>query len=293
MNSRLAPWSRVAGAVALVAALAPQLASAGDAVRHPIAWEADPRASGGYGDVYRGVDGDGRYVAAKTIKRGTADNERWALERMRGTPGFPMLLETTKSRHGYDVVIMKWLWGETLEEHPRLSLDRALTLGDSLLQVVARMHRKGLVHQDIKPSNVMLDNLLGDDSLTLLDLGQAMKARTLWNGRSGSLDYRAPEQDFAGVRTPATDVYGAAGVMVYLATGRPPFPRAAELAENFDFAELSAHRERRTIAKRIAHGPVRAVLLKALSPAPTDRYQTVAAFRRALRTARAGAPALR
>ena len=86
------------------------------------------------------------------------------------------------------------------------------------------IHEVGLVHRDVKPANILLDEQ-GVCYITDFGLAKDSQASTLTRpGQAvGSLDYMAPEQIRAEDVGPATDVYGLACVMYCALTGQPPF----------------------------------------------------------------------
>src|SRR5215210_5224171 len=129
---------------------------------------------------------------------------------------------------GGPVLVMEYVAGESLaqllEREGRLSLKRALPIIQLVLTALAHAHARGLVHRDVKPSNILLAR---DGQIKLADFGiaQALTAATVTRSGQvlGSVHYLAPER-LAGARaTPAADCY-AVGVTLYqMLTGRRPF----------------------------------------------------------------------
>jgi predicted Ser/Thr protein kinase len=133
-------------------------------------------------------------------------------------------------------LVMPWIAGADLPVPDEVSLPQikeGLERARELAQILARLHARGVVHGDLKPSNVRLDDS-GD--LQLLDLGlgriqvEANLERSLAqslvsvDGRSlaGTLDYMAPEL-FSGVApSSGTDAYALGVLLHHLLTGRPP-----------------------------------------------------------------------
>lgn len=137
--------------------------------------------------------------------------------------------------HGVDgdtfYVAMQWLEGQPLSSRLRtgtLELDEAMTLMTRLSGALAAIHTQGLVHRDVKPSNIMLEQERVDQA-TILDFGVARSAS---DGRAltasgvlvGSPGYLAPEQARSARHVDArADVFAAGCVLFRCLTGRLPF----------------------------------------------------------------------
>jgi serine/threonine protein kinase len=125
------------------------------------------------------------------------------------------------------VVIMETLTGETLS-HLVTSQPGPLPAGDlaelgcQLTSVLGYLHHHGLLHLDLKPSNVIVSAGLA----RLIDLSHARPPGPCTAG-FGTREYMPPEQLRGGQVTPASDVYGLGGVLFRAATRRRPF-RAAD-----------------------------------------------------------------
>jgi serine/threonine protein kinase len=108
-----------------------------------------------------------------------------------------------------------------------LSIAEACSVGRGMAEAIAAAHRAGVVHRDVKPSNVMLDRA---GEVKLLDFGLAHLAtltaddpETSLGRLLGTLEYMAPEQ--AGPERlvgPAVDLYGLGATLFFLLTGRSP-----------------------------------------------------------------------
>jgi len=157
---------------------------------------------------------------------------------------------------------------------------RAIEIVARLAEGVAAVHARGLIHRDIKPANVILQD---DGAPRLVDFGIAahLGGKGL-EGVSGSPPYMAPEQargesDRLDFRT---DIYGLGAVLYELLTGRPPHTGQSR-------SEVLEHARKGVIQPPRALNPnipkrLEAVCLKALAPAPEQRYASADTFREAL-----------
>ncbi|MBX3183748.1 MAG: CHASE domain-containing protein [Polyangiaceae bacterium] len=114
---------------------------------------------------------------------------------------------------------------------------RAVHLLKQIAGSLGEAHAAGLVHRDIKPGNVMLQNKGGEpDFVTVLDFGlvRDLTGKVTLSGRDapvGTPEYMAPEQIRDDIVTPQADLYALGALAYYLLTGTPPFhaPTAVEV----------------------------------------------------------------
>jgi serine/threonine protein kinase len=133
---------------------------------------------------------------------------------------------------GLHFLVMEYIDGASLQylvdSRGRPSLDRAVNYVAQSALGLQHAHENGLVHRDVKPSNLMLD---WAGTVKLLDLGLARFARTPDNlteaGDSktvlGTADYLAPEQARSSSVDARADIYALGAVAYFVLTGRPPF----------------------------------------------------------------------
>jgi serine/threonine protein kinase len=186
------------------------------------------------------------------------------------------------------------LYAESLAARLRssgpLGVDEATDLAAQLGRGLDALHAAEIIHRDVKPSNVLLDE---DGVAALADFGLARAAdstRLTYEGQVlGSLHYLAPELIEGAEATQASDIY-ALGCLLYEAlVGEPPFAgrRPAELG----FAHLTEAppdpRERRPeLSSEVA-----AALLNPLEKEPSGRPTSATALARILHLARTASPA--
>lgn len=111
-----------------------------------------------------------------------------------------------------------------IQDAPRFDEARLRTALRGIVEGLTGLHAKGLVHRDVKPSNIKIDK---SGRLVLLDFGVTVARTEADRELAGTYAYMAPEQA-AGEVTPAADWY-AVGVMLFRATtGHLPFPASRE-----------------------------------------------------------------
>ncbi|MET9501451.1 protein kinase [Streptomyces sp. NPDC006622] len=192
--------------------------------------------SGGMGRVYLGRSAGGRTVAVKIVHPHLALDEEFrarfrrevdAARRVGGawtapvldadpTANVPWVATAYAAGPSLAVAVAD---GGALPEHT------VRVLGAGLGEALAAVHGLGLVHRDVKPSNV----LLTVDGPLLIDFGIARATAgtaslTATGVSVGSPGYMAPEQILGGGVSGAADVFSLGAVLAYAATGEPPFP---------------------------------------------------------------------
>jgi serine/threonine protein kinase len=157
-----------------------------------------------------------------------------------------------------------------LEDGP-VSVARAVGLIGQVADALDAAHERGLVHRDVKPANVLVDQA---DHCYLCDFGlttQRVDGGTTASGRlAGSLDYLAPEQIRQGEVDGRTDQYALACVLYELLAGFPPFRRETEAQT------LWAHMQEAPAP--LEYDELEPVLARALAKEPDERYEDCNAF---------------
>lgn len=181
-------------------------------------------------------------------------------------------------------ISMELLRGGTLaqrtENGPPLSYDEALEIAIGIADGLGEAHRKGIIHRDIKPHNVMFDE---HGVVKLLDFGIARlaSAKSTTVGFTGTPYYMAPEQADAQNITTRSDVYSL-GVLIYeLVTGRLPFQSESIIK----LALMHAHDPPpppRSIKPDIPEGLER-LILRCMAKKPEDRFDNALGVAGALR----------
>jgi serine/threonine protein kinase len=178
--------------------------------------------------------------------------------------------------------------GAVLKQTGPLHVERAAAIISGVASALDTAHAAGLVHRDVKPTNMLLDARDGrPDHVYLSDFGLskgALSADLTASDRiMGTLNYCAPEQ-IQGKRVDArTDEYALACAAFELLSGGPPFPHDESTAVLY--AQLSEPPPRLTSLRRDLPAAVDDVLLRAMAKAPEERYASCGEFADALRVA--------
>jgi eukaryotic-like serine/threonine-protein kinase len=252
--------------------------------------EVKALGSGGFGDVVLARhDASGTQVAIKYLRRELlADPEFAELFRAEAAvlaslddPNVVRLYEYVESPSGA-AIVMELVDGVSLREilarQGQTTAEAALVVLQGSLLGLAAAHRRGVVHRDYKPENVLIN---GDGDSKLTDFGIAARA-----GDSpipaGTLAYAPPEQFGGSPATPASDVYAATATFYECLAGRPPFTG--------DTAEKLLHQH---LAERVPLEPVperlRPLIEAGMAKDPQRRPADATILVTELRTIAAGA----
>lgn len=180
---------------------------------------------------------------------------------------------------------------ETIERQGPLKPERAVAVFVQICDALAHAHKKGIIHRDIKPSNIVLMQEDGAEVAKLVDFGIAKRIEsgvpesmqlTAEGMVCGSPIYMSPEQCTNKILDCRTDVYSLGVSMYESLLGKPPF-------DGEDVVEVITKQLRdqavplRTAAPE-ANIPeaLDAIVLRALSKSPADRYQSMLELKAAL-----------
>ena len=201
-------------------------------------------ARGGSAEVWRARDEKlNRPVAVKLLHPHLVADERARLRlaaeaKLLASLRHPRIVQT------YDLVtdgdtpalVMELIEGESLSA--RLERDGALpyrvaaSIGTDVADALAEAHQHGIIHRDVKPSNILIDR---EGRANLADFGiahslESGSERLTQTGMVvGTPAYIAPEQLAGGEVGPRTDIFGLGSVVFEMLTGRPPFQAMAPL----------------------------------------------------------------
>jgi serine/threonine protein kinase len=250
---------------------------------------------GGMGQVYRAIGPDGGPVALKLVKADLArdqtfrkrfDREARIAQQVSHPNVVPVL--DTGEENGIPYLAQRFVGNgnlaDRIEQEGQLQLDIVMKVCDEIAAGLDALHANGLVHRDVKPANILLDQ---SGTAFITDFGLAKDSQgsllTRPGQALGSLDYMSPEQIRSEEVSAATDVYSLGCVMWECLCGAPPF------ADRQGMRVLWAHLQDAppSPCERRPDVPaeVGAAILRAVEKDPADRPQSASEFARLLRSA--------
>ncbi|HNH83285.1 MAG TPA: serine/threonine-protein kinase [Acidobacteriota bacterium] len=264
---------------------------------------------GGMGTVYRALDERNlnRPVAIKLIN--AKANQRFAVKArqrllrereayLRIThPNVVQVIDSGVTDDGNLFLVQEYIAGESLDKLIRrkgqLPKNEILSMVGQMSSALEAIHSEGVLHRDLKPTNIMLQNLSGGGKqVKIIDLGIARvedsvieDSLTVEGASIGTPWYSSPEQLTGAVATPLVDLWALAVIAYQLVTGVAPFrePTIVLLVRRQLSGPISPKQLRPDLPEAVS-----TVLMKALSYEPSKRYQTVREFSTALNLAFAG-----
>jgi len=241
--------------------------------------------AGGMGRVYHARDRrTGADVAVKFLLAARDPAERLREARLQARVSDPGVLPVLERGElgSYGWLAMPYVAGCTLKSARRgLELAEALDLMVHVCRTVAAIHRRGIVHCDLNPRNVLVGpGPSGPHHPWVIDFGiaQEISAPRPWSAQRvvGTPSYMAPEQALGKnhLLDPRTDIYGLGATLYELASGQRPF--AAETSEAI--LTKAIHEDPRPLSELGAEVPpaLERIVLTCLEKDPEDRYPSAA-----------------
>src|SRR5712692_7996852 len=251
----------------------------------------DKLGSGGMGVVYKAEDTRlGRLVALKflpeALSRDAHASERFEREaRAASALNHPNIctIHEIDTHKGQQFIVMELLEGQTLADRIQgrpVETKKLLEWGLQAAEALDAAHAKGIVHRDIKPTNIHINDR---GQVKVLDFGLAKLLRPLSEAELtasltqtkavvGTLPYMAPEQLRSEEVDVRTDVYSLGTVLYEMATGRRPFDAAASATLAADIlhkAPVPPGRTNPALPARLDD-----IILKCLEKDRENRYQS-------------------
>ncbi|MGP4018598.1 Stk1 family PASTA domain-containing Ser/Thr kinase [Saccharopolyspora sp. 5N708] len=251
---------------------------------------------GGMSEVHRGRDTRlSRDVAVKILRADLARDPTFQLRFRREAqnaaalnhPAIVAVYDTgeTESESGpLPYIVMEYVDGRTLRDIVKtegpLSPRRAMEVMADASAALDFSHRHGIVHRDVKPANIMITR---SGAVKVMDFGIA---RALADGQAavtqtaaviGTAQYLSPEQARGEAVDARSDVYASGCVLFELLTGEPPFTGDSPVAVAYQHVREEPRKP--SEVNPTTPASLDAVVLKALSKNPANRYQSAAEMR--------------
>ncbi len=240
---------------------------------------------GGMADIYRARDiQEERIVAVKILKTEYAGSEEF-LRRFRNESKAIALLSHPNIVKIYDVgftdkvqfIVMEYVDGITLsdyiEQQGVLKWRDAVHFTVQTLKALQHAHDRGIVHRDIKSSNIML---LRDGTIKVMDFGIARFNRennkTMSEKTIGSVHYISPEQARGDMTDERSDIYSVGVALYEMLTGRKPFDGDTPVAIALMHMQTEPKKPSE-INETIPEG-LEQIVMRAMQKEPNARYQT-------------------
>jgi serine/threonine protein kinase len=197
-------------------------------------------------------------------------------------------IEIGQAENGLHFLAIEWADGEILERYAKqnapLPVDEVSTIVSQIAAGVQAAHDAGIVHRDLKPENVMYDAAMR--RVKLLDFGIATDTQASGDERLtragffvGTLMYIAPEALSGEIVTAAADQYSLATIAYYLLTRSLPYTAKAPREMFTQLLTMPPIPLKDAVEGRFEFTPqLDAVVMRALSRSPMDRYASVIAF---------------
>ncbi len=242
---------------------------------------------GGMAVVYKAYDNiDDRIVAIKILKDEYLSNEEFK-RRFKNESKAIAVLSHPNIVRVYNVsfgdrlqyIVMEYVDGITLKEYIEqqgvINWKEAVHFTGQILAALQHAHDKGIVHQDIKPQNIML---LQDGTIKVTDFGIARFSRMDSNATSenaiGSVHYISPEQARGEMTDDKADIYSVGVVMYEMLTGTLPFQ--SDNAVSVALMQLQQDPKKpRDIVPTLPLG-LEQITIRAMQKNPNDRYRSSA-----------------
>jgi len=259
-----------------------------------------PLGTGGMATVFRGRDIRlGRPVAIKLLHSFYAadtdflarfQHEAMSAANLSSHPNIVDVYDVGKDGDN-NYIVMELVEGTDLkaviDKQAPLAPQRALAIAAQVADGLEYAHKRGMVHRDVKPQNVLIDP---DGNIRIADFGIAKShlstAVTQTGMTFGTADYISPEQAQGRPATPQSDVYSLGVVLYEMLTGQLPFRGDTPMAVALQHIQHQPP-PLRALNPQVPPA-LEALVLRALSKDPSRRPASAAAFARELRDYLAG-----
>jgi serine/threonine-protein kinase len=228
-----------------------------------------------------------RNVALKVLRHQYADDERF-VERFKrearnaaslSHPNIVAVHDRGETQDGAYYIVMEYMAGGTLkdriEREGPLPAPVATALALQIAKALEAAHRRGVIHRDIKPQNVLLDEV-GEAKVADFGIARAASSSTMTKVGSvmGTTHYISPEQALGEAASPRSDLYSLGVVLYEMLTGELPYD--AETPMGVAMQHVSGKlRPPREVRPEVPEG-INAVTVRLLAKDPEERYGSAA-----------------
>ena len=240
---------------------------------------------GGMADVFLAIDTIlNRHVAVKILRADLSGDAvsilRFEREAQAATAlAHPNIVEVydVGDYKGHHYIVMEYVPGKTLKQIIRergpLMNEEGIDIMKQLVSAIAEAHKRGIIHRDIKPQNVIVKS---DGSIKILDFGIATAKGSMQltqaNNVMGSVHYLAPELARGAQASVQSDVYALGIVMFELFAGDVPFK--AEQAVQIALMHMRDPLPSLRAINPMVPQSIENIVLKAAAKNPEDRYRS-------------------
>lgn len=236
-----------------------------------------------------------RHVAVKVLRPEFSNDDEF-IKRFRREAHSATSLNHPNIVSIYDVgeeddiyfIVLEYVEGKTLKQYIQqnkvISIEEVIDIMKQITSAIEHAHQNQIVHRDIKPHNILLDNL-GHVKVTDFGIAMALTATSITQTNSvlGSVHYLSPEQARGGMANKKSDIYSIGVVMFELLTGRLPF--SGESAISIALKHLQSETPSPKRWNPDIPQSVENIVLKATVKDPFRRYDSVTDMRMDLETA--------
>ncbi|MEZ0535794.1 Stk1 family PASTA domain-containing Ser/Thr kinase [Caldicellulosiruptoraceae bacterium PP1] len=241
---------------------------------------------GGMSVVYKAKDKMlNRFVAIKVLRSEYVNDEefikRFKSESLAAAslshPNIVSIFDVGEDK-GFHYIVMEFINGKTLKEvikeNGRLSYKDAIAISIQICRALEHAHKKGIIHRDIKPQNIMIDEN-GIVRVTDFGIARAVTTGTIINTNItiGSVHYFSPEQARGGFVDAKSDIYSLGVVLYEMTTGNLPFE--GETPISVALKHIQEEPVKPSLYNKDIPKSLEDIILKALKKDQTQRYQSI------------------